>query len=678
MVVEDRVESSKNEPVAVLTGDRGKVNEIDFCMAPSDVSLSRSYGQTASDAKRLVSLTRALNNASNRAVRRILLSRSWPSAEALNMSLRLILANSKKASSSPLDEDDEDDDSANTVTVEARSDDLEDDEDGPKCPVPRPILNILMRRRNDKNILPLENKLEEISPTKVVVSKRKTDEEWVSDQMANYSSNYGAVPGYSLAEAYLESVLCLATSGVESPRVADVLAAGVYDEAYKRIVSVLQSAGVQFVPLDEDYDGSYRRKKIAPKLIDQDICLSILDKITISREQKEGQLQSLAALTTIPASEPEEKQNAVEDLGTKDSTSNSLLSMLRKKDNTSTIKAEQDVAKTGSTDIEPQTDKPIIKKEDLGGVLLSAKEPSMTRQLNVLSNVVQRTLLFGGDQELLVLYETLEADRPAFIKRWYPGTDTTSELKSEDRSGVQYFNAILQLLKDCYSLGVITDLSPAYGLNQSYANAFERLTASLVELGSGYVRPITKRATLPKTPKEELGRFVEWERRFRQQRPVEMNPYPEDLVGDWFVRDEVQGKTIGVSTVTFAPEGVVEVAEPLRGLRWRLDPGPTHLDTCTFQVLGEDGAVLQYRGFVDRGARLEARFSKRSIKIRGEVRFQMRDGEMMYMGDDYRRDMLPLSYKTGSTRFVMSKATNSGSKDSEMSNTFDNTFDNTP
>jgi hypothetical protein len=152
------------------------------------------------------------------------------------------------------------------------------------------------------------------------------------------------------------------------------------------------------------------------------------------------------------------------------------------------------------------------------------------------------------------------------------------------------------------------------------------------------VHPVSsKRTPLPKTPTEELGRFVQWEQRLRLSGQKEISAYPDDLVGDWLVIDEVQGKTSGVSTVTLEPEGVVKVAAPLQGLRWILDPGPTHLDTtCTFQVLGEDGAILQYKGFVDRGAWLEARFSKRAIKIRGEVRFQMRDGYIMYMGDDYR------------------------------------------
>ena len=97
----------------------------------------------------------------------------------------------------------------------------------------------------------------------------------------------------------------------------------------------------------------------------------------------------------------------------------------------------------------------------------------------------------------------------------------------------------------------------------------------------------------------------------------------------------------------------------MKGLQWwRLDPGnhgPTHFDTCTFQVLSEDGEILQYRGFLDRGARLESRFSKRSIKIRGAVAFQMRDSEAALVGNDYKRDLLPIEIQSGTTGFVMSK-----------------------
>jgi hypothetical protein len=288
----------------------------------------------------------------------------------------------------------------------------------------------------------------------------------------------------------------------------------------------------------------------------------------------------------------------------------------------------------------------------------------MTRQLNSLSNIVQRALLFGGDQELLVLSETLSANKPTFIDRWYSGTGAPAgTLENESRPGVQYLNALILLLREAYSNGIVTSLDPFVPLLQSYANAYERLTATLVELGSGYIRPmLTDLMTAmpkPRTAQEELGRFAVWEANFRAKSSrgttSEASSYPEDLEGPWEVKDEVGGETIGVSTVFLEPEGTVKVAPPLQGLRWRLDPGPTHLDTCTFQVLAEDGTILQYRGFIDRGARLEARFSKRPTKIRGSVMFQMRDGDLAVMGEDYWKDMLPVNYRTGTTKFVMTK-----------------------
>lgn len=173
--------------------NRGKVNEIDFCIAPADVSLSRSYSTSAdpSTSDKSLSLTRALNNASNRAVRRILLARSWPSAEALNLSLRQVLAaerdnNSREAAQEKLTKS--------------------------KCPVPRPILNILVRRRGDSETVGKEP----------IPRKSRTDEEYVADQLAAFRERYSAIPGYALAEAYLECILSLATSGEESTRVSEV------------------------------------------------------------------------------------------------------------------------------------------------------------------------------------------------------------------------------------------------------------------------------------------------------------------------------------------------------------------------------------------------------------------------------------------------------------------------
>lgn len=166
-----------------------------------------------------------------------------------------------------------------------------------------------------------------------------------------------------------------------------------------------------------------------------------------------------------------------------------------------------------------------------------------------------------------------------------------------------------------------------------------------------------------------IGRFVKWEKAVRKDR---INPYPEDLVGTWNVQDIVGGTVIGTTRVKFQPAGEVVVKPPMQGLRWRLDPGPTHLDTCTFQVLSDDGAILQYKGFVDRGSRLEARISKRSVTMRGGVSFLMRDAELGGGGalsEDYWDDMLPMNYKNGMTKFTMSRIVEGdGDESSEIEN----------
>ena len=101
--------------------------------------------------------------------------------------------------------------------------------------------------------------------------------------------------------------------------------------------------------------------------------------------------------------------------------------------------------------------------------------------------------------------------------------------------------------------------------------------------------------------------------------------------------------------------GVTLAARDCEGIGWRLDPGPTHLDTCYITVAaprgtlggsavrdflgsdrgnrgansgsssggGSDGApekeILTFMGYVDRGQRIEARFSKRPVRMSGLV-----------------------------------------------------------
>lgn len=191
--IEQEQEDAAPQVVGNTVVYRGKVNEIDYCIAPADASLSRAYEQITKDTSggptpKTISMTRFLNNASNRVVRRILLARCWPSEEALNLSLRLAAEAEKQAQK---------DREASGSTA--------------KCPVPRPILNLLMRR--------------EASPsTAAPGAKGRTTEQYVADQITAFRDLYGSLPGYNYAEAYLESVLSLATSGEESPRVKEVRA----------------------------------------------------------------------------------------------------------------------------------------------------------------------------------------------------------------------------------------------------------------------------------------------------------------------------------------------------------------------------------------------------------------------------------------------------------------------
>jgi hypothetical protein len=729
--------TNSNENESVPRQIRGKVNEIDFCMSPSDVSLSRLYqtspmSQSMSGSSirgtevaavvgskvlpkdagtpRIMSLTRALNSASNRAVRRILLSRSWPSPEALNISLRQVLS----SGNNPI-QDNRVGGTGNASkgkVVEGELSDVklkEADENTAKCPVPRPILNIIMKEQGlkvEKRGETVDDTVEKDTGFKLqqevssspLGKKGRTDEKWVEEQLQAFRETYGSVEGYQYAEAYMECILSLATSGVESDRVSEVMEQGIYEDAYKRVLSVLGNAGVTF----EEAEGDKSRMKIAAKLRDDDICLSMLDKINIKNGGKSYISISMKNETVVvdkPQQEEdddEELEEAIDQSSLKIQHSSDkddvnakaieredgtigektkekkvgnfvdmiLSRMIKKKDDGNQEKDE--VLSLPSTideeknNVKVSNESEQIKPEDLGGVLLSKEEPTITRQLNVLSNVVKRTLLFGGDQEILVLSKTLEADRPAFIQRWYPETVKSipdDDLVNETRPGVQFFNNLVQLLKDCYSKGVVTTLDPPLPLSSSYANSYERLTAMLAELGSGYVRPMNGSKILskkPQTAREELIRFSQWEVSLRKTKP-DVSNFPSDLVGSWQVKDEIGGKVIGTSTIVFKPEGKIEVAPPLKGIKWRLDPGPTHLDTCTFQVLSEDGAILQYRGFMDRGARLESRFSKRSIKIRGTVSFQMRDSNAALIGEDYKRDLLPIENQPGTTRFVMSK-----------------------
>jgi len=519
------------------------------------------------------SLTRALNTASNRAIRRILLARSWPSAEALNLSLRTILMQQQQKEQNVV--------KAGLVVEEEMKTGVDDgleegssadatDDDKMKCPVPRPILNILTKKsRSGDGPIPAVSGDDTSSndSSTTTISSEDREKQWIQNQLSTFSQQYSTIPNYKAAEAYLESILILATSGIESPRVIDILADEIYVDSYMRILSVIQSVGAVLI---EDEKGG--RRRISKKLNDIDICLSMLDKISLVNERKEKEAAAEKANEKLNplaidydaaiklAFESAEEGISFDDF--KEAYVADTIDMVSAKwkaqwEDEEAVEEgkkkkrrprlaflcpairEKEADTPTLNKVEEGGDTIVINPDDLGGVLLSAEEPTMTRQLNVLSNIVQRTLIFGGDQELLVLAETLDADKPAFIQRWYKEDQASDiDIQNETRPGVQYLNSLIQLLRDCYTKGVLTDVSPTLPLSTGYLNAYGRLTASLIELGSGYIRPSSslspislaptkylKSTTPPKTAKEELNRFAQWERAVRKNNE---NPYPDE------------------------------------------------------------------------------------------------------------------------------------------------------
>lgn len=86
----------------------------------------------------------------------------------------------------------------------------------------------------------------------------------------------------------------------------------------------------------------------------------------------------------------------------------------------------------------------------------------------------------------------------------------------------------------------------------------------------------------------------------------------------------------GKRVIQFKKDGTIKVPSDadLSGT-WRLEPGPTHLDTIHFDLINSNETrMLSYTGYIDRGQRIETRFSGRPIvmtgrvllKVRGEVR----------------------------------------------------------
>jgi len=117
-----------------------------------------------------------------------------------------------------------------------------------------------------------------------------------------------------------------------------------------------------------------------------------------------------------------------------------------------------------------------------------------------------------------------------------------------------------------------------------------------------------------------------------------------------------KGESQRTANLVFRRDGTLRVPPEL-GLdgSWSFEPGPTHLDTIRFELrLGTpDNRVLAYTGYVDRGQRIETRFSKRPIKMKGRavlmVRGEPRSSSKFTM-QLCKKNMLLENLVVGSTR----------------------------
>lgn len=250
----------------------------------------------------------------------------------------------------------------------------------------------------------------------------------------------------------------------------------------------------------------------------------------------------------------------------------------------------------------------VAKDQDICLSLLDtlSSQPTKTKVLNTLSNRVARTLLYGGEEDASKLGAELEAGQEAFMLEWVG--------EQRDCDEALYYSSLLLLLRE----GLDT---PTPAFHGSYANAYQRLVTLLVkELGSQSA-PVNG---------ELFDQFIRWESALRKNLTLDMwDAQPKELAGEWNLFDEGQTRPL---RLIFRRDGSIKVPPELgMGGSWRLEPGPTHLDTIIFDVMtgSPDQRVLSYTGYVDRGQRIETRFSKRPIKVQGRMVLKIRgEGRM--------------------------------------------------
>ena len=296
-----------------------------------------------------------------------------------------------------------------------------------------------------------------------------------------------------------------------------------------------------------------------------------------------------------------------------------------------------------------------------------------TKDLNLISNCVSRAMLYGTRSDKSFLADALESMIPEFVFEWCEGNETSQE--------VLYLRALAMLLRESLSsveaavtfsgppssntfgfsnisagvtsfIGTNTawvdrteDVSRSGGsstssstlsrpnlrLHDAYLNAFQRVVEMcLTEIGTRAGRNLPQNEDI-------LYNFLNWEKELRINLTAPAwRSNPSELVGEWelmdvlgdgalgpiMTADNFFGMGVGVM-VELKMDGSVEVKKLATGSgqSWEFTPGPAHLDTCAFSVASsaKPNLLLKYVGFIDRGQRIESRFSRQPIRMTGRV-----------------------------------------------------------
>jgi hypothetical protein len=236
-------------------------------------------------------------------------------------------------------------------------------------------------------------------------------------------------------------------------------------------------------------------------------------------------------------------------------------------------------------------------------------------------------MLYGDEDDVAKLTTELTTGKGSFVDEWLGGEEEGGKC---DES--VYYDSLIAHLT-----GGLEAPAPA-AMGGGYSNAYQRFMTLLVqELG-------TRSASVDP---EMFDSFVRWESTLRKNLTQDMwDPHPKELTGQWTLMDsgpypgsataaassagsggKDKAKSQRTANLVFRRDGTLRVPPEL-GLdgSWSFEPGPTHLDTIRFELrLGTpDNRVLAYTGYVDRGQRIETRFSKRPIKMKGRVVLRVR------------------------------------------------------